>query len=400
MMGPPRASSGTPKHLHSKGGSNCGLYYMAALDIFHALKAPEFVGFAVRLSFFEIYSGKLMDLLNERTLVKCLEDHKGNVCFPGLTQHPVSNADALMRRMEEGAVLRSTGTTSRNADSSRSHAVLQLHLYRTSNASEKDEYSRLTLIDLAGSERGADTSSASRATRLEGAEINTSLLALKEVIRALATGDAWTHVPFRGSKLTQVLKQSFVGQNCRSVMIACVSPNMANGEPTLNTLRYADRVKERHPETGALATPKVTTPVRSSTRAATTAAVGEGIVAQNLSSDVLLDELLSSPTFGEEEDTIPSPDESTLEELVATHKDATEVMFDMIQEEMVLANTTSTAAENMDSYIAKCFSLQEEQLAMITLLREQLRLYRSQRMQGTKKPAFQDDDDSFEDLRD
>jgi kinesin family member 2/24 len=63
---------------------------------------------------------------------------------------------------------------------------------------------RLTFIDLAGSERGADTNSSSRATRLEGAEINTSLLALKEVIRALATGGSMTHIPFRGSKLTQV----------------------------------------------------------------------------------------------------------------------------------------------------------------------------------------------------
>lgn len=111
---------------------------------------------------------------------------------------------------------------------------------------------RLTFIDLAGSERGADTSKESRATRLEGAEINTSLLALKEVIRALATGDSMAHIPFRGSKLTQVLKESFVGTNARSVMVACIAPNISNCEHTLNTLRYADRVKERNPETGNL----------------------------------------------------------------------------------------------------------------------------------------------------
>ena len=111
---------------------------------------------------------------------------------------------------------------------------------------------RLTFIDLAGSERGADTSKESRATRLEGAEINTSLLALKEVIRALATGDSMAHIPFRGSKLTQVLKESFVGKNSRSVMVACIAPNISNCEHTLNTLRYADRVKERNPETGIL----------------------------------------------------------------------------------------------------------------------------------------------------
>jgi len=83
-------------------------------------------------------------------------------------------------------------------------------------------------------------------------EINTSLSALKEVIRALALGDAMTHVPFRGSKLTQVLKESLIGKNGCSVMIACVSPNIGNVETTLNTLRYANRVKECNLETGAL----------------------------------------------------------------------------------------------------------------------------------------------------
>ena len=111
---------------------------------------------------------------------------------------------------------------------------------------------RLTFIDLAGSERGADTAKACRTTRLEGAEINTSLLALKEVIRALATGDSMTRIPFRGSKLTQVLKESFVGKNSRTVMVACVAPNMNNCDHTLNTLRYADRVKERDSESGKL----------------------------------------------------------------------------------------------------------------------------------------------------
>ena len=87
---------------------------------------------------------------------------------------------------------------------------------------------------------------------MEGAEINKSLLALKEVIRALATGDSMKRIPFRGSKLTQVLKEGFVGKNSRTVMVTCVAPNMLNCDHTLNTLRYADRVKERDPETGKL----------------------------------------------------------------------------------------------------------------------------------------------------
>jgi len=57
---------------------------------------------------------------------------------------------------------------------------------------------------------------------------------------------------YRGSKLTQVLKESFVGKNSRTVMVSCVAPNMKNCDHTLNTLRYADRVKERDPQTGKL----------------------------------------------------------------------------------------------------------------------------------------------------
>lgn len=78
-------------------------------------------------------------------------------------------------------------------------------------------------------------------TKIDGAEINKSLLALKECIRALDQGKG--HTPFRGSKLTMVLKDSFVGF-CKTVMIGNVSPNVTSAQNTMNTLRYADRVKE------------------------------------------------------------------------------------------------------------------------------------------------------------
>ena len=86
-----------------------------------------------------------------------------------------------------------------------------------------------------------------RQTRIDGAEINKSLLALKECIRALDLDKK--HTPFRGSKLTQVLKDSLTG-NSKTTMIANVGPGSLSCEHTLNTLRYADRVKELKKESG------------------------------------------------------------------------------------------------------------------------------------------------------
>ena len=73
---------------------------------------------------------------------------------------------------------------------------------------------------------------------MEGAEINKSLLALKECIRALDTKSS--HVPFRASKLTMVLRDSFLNEeSSKIVMVACINPGSTSADHTINTLRYA-----------------------------------------------------------------------------------------------------------------------------------------------------------------
>ena len=138
-----------------------------------------------------------------------------------------------MDLIEYGSTFRVTSQNATNADSSRSHAILQISL-----KNGKQPFSKISFIDLAGNERGADHMDQNKQTKIDGAEINKSLLSLKECIRALDQGKG--HTPFRGSKLTMVLKDSFVGF-CNTVMICNVAPNQAASENTMNTLRYSCR---------------------------------------------------------------------------------------------------------------------------------------------------------------
>nr|XP_027218258.1 kinesin-like protein KIF18A [Penaeus vannamei] len=110
---------------------------------------------------------------------------------------------------------------------------------RTANVKSNVAIAKLSMIDLAGSERGSATGFRGARFR-EGANINKSLLALGNCINALADGQK--HIPYRDSKLTRLLKDS-IGGNCRSVMIAAISPASTTFEDTFNTLRYANRAK-------------------------------------------------------------------------------------------------------------------------------------------------------------
>lgn len=137
-----------------------------------------------------------------------------------------------------GHKARTTHCTKANNVSSRSHAICQIRV----KVSDEVE-GKLILCDLAGSERAQDCQSNSKQRRLEGANINRSLLALKECIRAMH--DKSSHVPFRASKLTLALRDSFLsGKNdSKIVMIACICPGSKSSDHTINTLRYADRLK-------------------------------------------------------------------------------------------------------------------------------------------------------------
>ncbi|ORX54301.1 kinesin-domain-containing protein [Piromyces finnis] len=255
-----------------------GIYEYACKDVFKKIEEKfednTDTQYLLSLCFFEIYGGKVYDLFNKRNKVSMLEDKNGDMQILGLKEIPVESYDDLQKLLILGSQVRTTGSTEANPDSSRSHAIFQMTLYTYPKGNTDSKYSdptfllqqqqhvgiggstnndfglnihgRFLLIDLAGSERGEDTGNISRQARIEGAEINKSLLALKECIRALhmaRKSDNVNHVPFRGSKLTQILRDSLVGKNCKSVMVATISPSSKSCDHSLNTLRYANRIK-------------------------------------------------------------------------------------------------------------------------------------------------------------
>ena len=209
------------------------------------IKGKEFVFY---ISFFEIYGGRLYDLLNNKNKLQVLDDKKGNVHIFGLEEILTETPDDMRLIIDRANSIRTTHNTVTNETSSRSHAICNITIKE--NGSD-EEYGKLSLVDLAGSERAQETQSNNRQRRAEGAEINKSLLALKECIRALdarkTSGNNDIHVPFRASKLTHVLRDSFVSKSDKSkiIMISCVSPSYCSSNHTINTLRYSDRLKEQ-----------------------------------------------------------------------------------------------------------------------------------------------------------
>ena len=225
-------------HIKNDNGPQVpGLYLLSCIDMFNLLKKKEYSYLELWVSFYEIYCNKLFDLLNNKNILQAREDGKGNICIVGLVEKHTKNIEELLDIIDFGLNSRTVGITGANLDSSRSHGILQIVI----KTKDKEVYSKISFIDLAGSERAVDTIDTNKRTKIDGAEINKSLLALKECIRALDMEKR--HKPFRGSKLTLVLRDSFIG-NCITMMIANISPCLSCSEHTLNTLRYADRVKE------------------------------------------------------------------------------------------------------------------------------------------------------------
>lgn len=366
---------------HTMGGefhgktqdSKNGIYALATKDVFKYLTSPKYKSLKLQVScsYFEIYSGKVFDLLSGKSKLRVLEDGKQQVQVVGLTETVVESVEDVLKLITSGNNLRTSGQTSANQHSSRSHAVFQIIL-RNATTKKLPLYGKFSLIDLAGNERGADTSSANRQTRMEGAEINKSLLALKECIRAL--GRKGGHLPFRASKLTQVLRDSFIGDKSKTCMIAMVSPGLSSCEHTLNTLRYADRVKEL----GA-ADPVNQQPKSSPTDGPEGMRMDDGVMSPEDSDLAQLRSLnegeLSADWYNFQE--AISHLQALEDELVESHRGTIQNMLRWTKDDASLLAMTNEVDYDQDAYCQQLEDMISEKIEAFHDLREKARNFRT-----------------------
>ncbi|XP_053307932.1 kinesin-like protein KIF18B [Spea bombifrons] len=224
-----------------------GVMYLTMEELYRRIEAiQEEKSCEVLISYLEVYNEQIQDLLAPKGFLAIREDPQKGVVVQGLSFHQPKSADQLLQMLANGNLNRTQHPTDANASSSRSHAVFQIYVKQQDRAASINQdvrVAKMSLIDLAGSERASSTNAKGERLR-EGANINRSLLALINVINALADAKSKkAHIPYRDSKLTRLLKDS-IGGNCRTVMIAAISPSSLSYDDTYNTLKYANRAKE------------------------------------------------------------------------------------------------------------------------------------------------------------
>ncbi|NXN64466.1 KIF19 protein, partial [Himantopus himantopus] len=236
-------------------------------ELFQAIEdASGDTEYEVSMSYLEIYNEMIRDLLNPS--LGCLqlrEDAGGTVQVAGITEISAISAEEVSQRapmgcggvwqtplpdaarppqvmqlLAQGNRQRTQEPTAANRTSSRSHAVLQVTV-RQWHRGGGLRRGRLFMIDLAGSERAAQTQNRGQRMK-EGAHINRSLLALGNCIKALSHRPSTKYINYRDSKLTRLLKDS-LGGNSHTVMIAHISPASTAFEESRSTLAYAHRAK-------------------------------------------------------------------------------------------------------------------------------------------------------------
>ena len=235
---------------HESNNPNRGIIQRTIQDIFNYIETTsnENTKFIIRASFLQIYNENISDLLKpDKKNLQIREDKKKGIYVDLLSEWAVRTPLDLFALLKRGGNLRATSATYMNDVSSRSHAVFVITVEQMTtelNEGNKTQIKvgKLNLVDLAGSERIRITGTTGQQLE-ESKKINKSLLCLGNVINALTDKKGKNYIPYRDSKLTRLLQDS-LGGNCKTTMIAMISPSQDAFSESLSTLYFAQRAKK------------------------------------------------------------------------------------------------------------------------------------------------------------
>lgn len=241
--------TGAGKTFTMNGGTQSyqhrGIVPRSLGHIFRAIQSRPEVATVVRLSYVEIYNETYFDLFADvgvpQPELTVRDGPNGTVEVKGLTRLVAESEEAALGHLFTGEANRSIAQHQMNTESTRSHCIFTVYLESRSRveSSEKVVSAKLNLVDLAGSERVGKTGSSGQ-TLKEAKYINKSLSFLEQVVIALANKKR-DHVPFRQSKLTNLLRDS-LGGNCKTRMIANIWAEKEQLDETISTLKFALRM--------------------------------------------------------------------------------------------------------------------------------------------------------------
>ena len=228
-----------------------GIIQRTIEDIFTYIEqtSNENTKFIIRASYLQIYNESISDLLKpEKKNLQIREDKKKGIYVDLLSEWAVRTPVDLYALLKRGGSYRTTAATLMNDVSSRSHAVFVITVEQMTTENIKGQthtqikVGKLNLVDLAGSERIRITGATGQQLE-ESKKINKSLSCLGNVINALTDQKGRIHVPYRDSKLTRLLEDS-LGGNCKTTMLAMISPAHESFSESLSTLHFAQRAKK------------------------------------------------------------------------------------------------------------------------------------------------------------
>ncbi|XP_039916473.1 kinesin-like protein KIF6 isoform X5 [Hirundo rustica] len=216
--------------------------------IFDQLQKDSNKVYTTHVSYLEIYNECGYDLLDPRheasrmedlPKVTIMEDSDQNIHLKNLSLQQATNEEEALNLLFLGDTNRMIAETPMNQASSRSHCIFTIHISSKEPGSATIRRSKLHLVDLAGSERVAKTGIGGHLLT-EAKYINLSLHYLEQVIIALAEKNR-SHIPYRNSMMTSVLRDS-LGGNCMTTMISTLAMDKRNIDESISTCRFAQRV--------------------------------------------------------------------------------------------------------------------------------------------------------------